>query len=311
MVGYEGKVGQIVDQFRLICAPINSDGSPGTPVVTTTCFNGGISGTQVGIYMAPQGSWMTGFRIGDVNYFGRSGTLTSIEGYSQSYTNVINGSANRFLNQKMAGGFMPQFTTDQYAPAGTLLTGMNYFNGWQFSNTVQFKYQPLVAAQELASFAVTDNCTGNLNVNLVGNTTFTCANVGSNPLTIRVTDANGNVSTCTATVIVTDNNSNCTANSILVSEDPANTPFVETSVQKSKIYPNPSFGVIKVVTSNEIEANTNIMVFDVIGKVQVKEKFRLLSNKMFEMDVSNYPTGMYFIKINSKKGVETIKFIRQ
>jgi hypothetical protein len=36
--------------------------------------------------------------------------------------------------------------------------------------------------------------------------TFTCANVGANTVTLTVTDNNGNQSTCTATVTVLDNN---------------------------------------------------------------------------------------------------------
>ncbi|MBL1279261.1 MAG: HYR domain-containing protein [Fluviicola sp.] len=36
-------------------------------------------------------------------------------------------------------------------------------------------------------------------------TTFNCTNIGANPVTLTVTDVNGNVSTCTATVTVEDN----------------------------------------------------------------------------------------------------------
>ena len=40
---------------------------------------------------------------------------------------------------------------------------------------------------------------------IVSPSTFTCANVGSNTVTLTVTDVNGNVSTCTSTVTVEDN----------------------------------------------------------------------------------------------------------
>ncbi len=39
----------------------------------------------------------------------------------------------------------------------------------------------------------------------INNSSFTCANVGANTVTLTVTDANGNASTCTSTVIVEDN----------------------------------------------------------------------------------------------------------
>lgn len=202
VIGYTGNVGEIVDQFRLICAPINSDGSPGAST-TLSCYNGGLSGTAVAPIISPARSWMVGFGIGDKDYYGRSGTLTSIEGYSQTYTDVINLSSTRFTNSKIAGGNIPLLTTVQYAPPGHVLTGMNYYNGWEYSNTVQFKYQPLTTTQELASFPVTDNCSGSLTLAVTGNTTFTSTDIGtSSPLTVQVTDANGNSSTCTSNVTV-------------------------------------------------------------------------------------------------------------
>jgi hypothetical protein len=48
-----------------------------------------------------------------------------------------------------------------------------------------------------------DNC-GIASLSL-DQTSFTCANVGNNNVTLTVTDVNGNVSTCTATVTVVDN----------------------------------------------------------------------------------------------------------
>ena len=48
----------------------------------------------------------------------------------------------------------------------------------------------------------TDNCS--IATVVVSPTTFTCANIGANTVTLTVTDVNGNVSTGTATVTVTD-----------------------------------------------------------------------------------------------------------
>jgi subtilisin-like proprotein convertase family protein len=49
----------------------------------------------------------------------------------------------------------------------------------------------------------TDNC--GISTITVSPNSFTCANVGANPVTLTVTDNNGNVSTCNATVTVEDN----------------------------------------------------------------------------------------------------------
>jgi hypothetical protein len=51
----------------------------------------------------------------------------------------------------------------------------------------------------------TDNCT---TVTLAASTTsFTCADIGANPVTLTVTDGSGNTSTCTSTVTVSDSTS--------------------------------------------------------------------------------------------------------
>ena len=307
-------MGDIIDKFRLICAPINIDGSPAAST-TFSCYNGtGVGGVAVGPIMAPAGSWMVGFEIGDQTaYYNRSGTLSSIKGYSQTYTDVINGSTNRILNTEMRGGVSFPRTSVQYAPPGHVLIGMNYFidnvTPGPYSNTVQFKYQPLVVTQELASFAVTDNCTGNLNVDLSGNTTFTSANVGSNPLTILVTDANGNVSTCSWNVTVTTN--------AFRSSQPATTKTkvkptqeVQNVVAREAIYPNPATNTIRVQLGKEVTSASNIILVDAIGRLQTNISIRQLNNKLFELNISTLPKGVYIIRAKTIEGDKTFKFVK-
>jgi hypothetical protein len=206
VIGYEGYQGDIIDRFRLICAQINSNGSPGN-TIAYSCPNGKPStgnpldyGTS---FSAPAGSWMVGFRIGDTPYWNRTGTLNSIRGYSQTYTEVINLSSNSVLNGELKGCCPPaNRTSDQYAPAGHVLVGMNYYidggEAGPFSNTVQFKYAPLATTQVLATVPITENCGGNLSIGLMGNRTYTCADINTTPsLEISVMDENFNrSSTC-------------------------------------------------------------------------------------------------------------------
>ncbi|MCG2420552.1 hypothetical protein K8089_16135, partial [Aequorivita sp. F47161] len=53
----------------------------------------------------------------------------------------------------------------------------------------------------------TDNC--GIATTTIDKSTFTCADVGPNTITLTITDLNGNVSTCTSTVTVTDPLSAC------------------------------------------------------------------------------------------------------
>ena len=308
VIGYTGNVGQIVDQFRLICAKINGDGSPGE-TITLPCYNGGTSGGAVGPFIAPEGSWMVGFGIGDLDYFGRSGTLTSIEGYSQTFTEVLNGSLNRLLNTNMGGTLAPAQTTVQYAPAGHILTGMNYYNLWEYSNTVQFKYQPLATTKELARFAVSDNCLDSLALNVTGITTYTSANIGaSNPLTFQVTDASGNSSTCTANITV--------EGSILVgrSSQPATTKTkvkpTQVVILKESIYPNPASNTIRVQLGNEVTSANDITLVDAVGRLQSNISIRQINNKFFELNISGLPKGVYIIRAKTIDGDKTFKFIK-
>jgi hypothetical protein len=55
-----------------------------------------------------------------------------------------------------------------------------------------------------------DNCAGVFQVSVSPNS-FTCANLGTNTVTLQVNDGHGNTATCTATVTVTDNNQVCNA----------------------------------------------------------------------------------------------------
>ena len=316
VVGYEGRVGDIIDKFRLICAPINNDGSPAAST-TFSCYNGfGVGGVAVGPIMAPAGSWMVGFQIGDQTaYYNRTGTLSSIKGYSQTYTDVINLSSNRFLNTEMRGAVSFPRTSVQYAPPGHVLVGMNYFidnvTPGPYSNTVQFKYIPLETTKEIARIPVSDNCPGNLNLNLAGSTTFTSANVGSsNPLTILVTDANGNSSTCSTNVTVTNTTAQRSSQPATTKTKVKPTQEVQNVVAKEAIYPNPATNIIKVQLGKEVTSPNNITLVDAIGRLQTNISIRQLNNKLFELNISTLPKGVYIIRAKTIEGDKAFKFVK-
>jgi hypothetical protein len=57
----------------------------------------------------------------------------------------------------------------------------------------------------VAPTAICQNITASLTINGGADQTFDCSSVGAQVVTLTVTDANGNTSTCDATVTIEDN----------------------------------------------------------------------------------------------------------
>lgn len=74
----------------------------------------------------------------------------------------------------------------------------------------------------------------------------------------------------------------------------------------TRVYPNPSTGVINLETNSNDEKN--IIVINSIGEEIVKKN---TSSSKVAFDISGYPSGLYFVIINSKDKSETIKIIKE
>jgi len=122
--------------------------------------------------------------------------------------------------------------------------------------------------------------------------TFDTNDIGPNNVTLTVTDNNSNTSTCNAIVTVID---------YLGVED---AEFEKGVV----VYPNPAGAQVSIKIP--FEANLNISIFDLIGKL-VYQKYDLLVNDTYNFDVSSFNSGMYFIEIESEYGSITKKLLKK
>jgi|GEM_PF-6683012 hypothetical protein len=106
--------------------------------------------------------------------------------------------------------------------------------------------------------------------------------------------------------------------SILIANDStiSNVPIVDKSnslniIIKSEnevnIYPNPTNGIVRVDLKN-VGLNTLIQVYDSSGKLL---KTRILVSKQTTLDLSDYPKGLYFIRILQDEEVITKQIIIQ
>lgn len=78
-----------------------------------------------------------------------------------------------------------------------------------------------------------------------------------------------------------------------------------------RLYPNPVSSLLNIEFSN-LNGQTNITVFD--GKGGVLHSFRVegnsSQNQIIDLNVSNYPSGSYFIHIQNKMVNKTKKFVK-
>ncbi len=131
----------------------------------------------------------------------------------------------------------------------------------------------------------TDNC-GISQINL-SQSTFTCADVGSNSIIFSVTDASGNVSQCISQVTIIDVTG--------INEISDSNQFF--------IIPNPSSGIIQLPPSS---TGSSLSVYDIAGKLIFYNEHL----KSTSVDLSNSPSGSYFVKLAKGERVYYSKWVK-
>ena len=107
--------------------------------------------------------------------------------------------------------------------------------------------------------------------------------------TVNGTDANG----CSNLSVITQSVSACTGiNSINETEAVLN------------IFPNPSNGIVTI----EIPSQTNISVFDALGKLVYTQQ---LLGGSHVINLSNFNNGLYILKAQSTTSTKTIRLIKE
>jgi photosystem II stability/assembly factor-like uncharacterized protein len=73
------------------------------------------------------------------------------------------------------------------------------------------------------------------------------------------------------------------------------------------IYPNPATNKITVSTNRALPGETRVSIFSISGQQLMQAKFQ--NQKQFEMYVSTLAKGIYLVKIQTSKGIETKKLV--
>ena len=66
----------------------------------------------------------------------------------------------------------------------------------------------------------------------------------------------------------------------------------ETEISIIKLYPNPANDELNVDLGDNLIYGTTIQMYDVVGKVMFSQK---VSQKILKVDISKFPSGMYFL----------------
>jgi subtilisin family serine protease len=75
-----------------------------------------------------------------------------------------------------------------------------------------------------------------------------------------------------------------------------------------QLFPNPNTGIFDLAIDGYLTQKVSVTVYDVMGK----EIYHTDSdNALIRVELANVPSGVYFVKLNSKTLNETIKFIKQ
>jgi hypothetical protein len=76
--------------------------------------------------------------------------------------------------------------------------------------------------------------------------------------------------------------------------------------------PNPSFGTFNLALSGLVPGEVRINIMDISGKVIFQESMTAGKSKMSKMiDLSTYPKGIYFVKVETDTQVKTEKLIME
>ena len=75
------------------------------------------------------------------------------------------------------------------------------------------------------------------------------------------------------------------------------------------IYPNPSFGFVKIVLTTQFVNNSSITIYDALGKLILTQE---LGNEINTLNISELKNGMYTYKVlNNSNIVKIGKIVKQ
>ncbi|REE82122.1 putative secreted protein (Por secretion system target) [Lutibacter oceani] len=76
------------------------------------------------------------------------------------------------------------------------------------------------------------------------------------------------------------------------------------------VYPNPTKGFVQVYVKGQ-DTSVNVSLSDLSGNQHISTEKEVPGNRIINLDLTNYPKGIYFLVLNSKTVRESIKLIKE
>jgi hypothetical protein len=129
----------------------------------------------------------------------------------------------------------------------------------------------------------------NLNTSTSQNPQVSFSNPGTYTISLSTSNPVGAGNTYTQSITISD----CTGLQQLSHDEPL------------KVYPNPSNGQITVETGSR--SSSDLIVVDALGETLLRKTSRAAAE---DLDLSNLPKGIYFLRIENEEGSRTVKIVR-
>ncbi len=229
------------------------------------------------------------------------------ESYETGVWTLTSGGNGTFDNDSLNSATFTADADNTYILTWTISNG-----SCQSSDNVQIT---LAEDNEAPTMTCIDNKTVTANAfhyYVVNNTEFDPTNISDNcGIDSTVNDFNNTNTLANAQLsegmhlikwTTVDNNGNDTICSYTITVNPYGTEIYNVSSDNISIFPNPTFGIVNINTSFN---NYTLEITDVTGKKLLSE------NNVKTIDMSEFVSGIYFIKINTDDKIYVQKIIKK
>ena len=80
--------------------------------------------------------------------------------------------------------------------------------------------------------------------------------------------------------------------------------------EKSLLFPNPTQGPFRILVGGQ-QQKVEVSISPVNGEILYQKMHRVLDGRAIELDLSNYPSGVYIVRLQHQDGIETLKALVQ
>ena len=222
------------------------------------------------------------------------------EGSISFIVTTVNGGENQIQTPKTAN-----FNIQSHSGEGFRLSLTADYNGNETSWDIKDANNNVIysgnAGEYTGSPVITDFCLG------AGCYTFNLKDRGGNGLNgfygfLATGDATFTNLNTNEVLLSVDGSESFSTKTINFCVEDLTENAIETATAMS-IYPNPTSGILNITSNEEIDS---VEIFNSIGNTVVSSK--VVGNSS-AIDMSNLPNGMYFVRVSTANGIETVKVV--